>query len=149
MQLPIPAKEIIPHRSSMLLIDTLVSSDEGHGSVEACLPDTCLTADENGTIAPLTLVELIAQTYAAVKGWELTQAGHDFSIGYLVGVQKFTSEKPARVGEQLTVNVETFGEFESFAIVEGTVLQGETVLATGKIKLWIPPAEELLSEENA
>jgi len=126
----------------MLLIDTLVASDEGSGTAEARLDADCITADGNGVIAPLTLVELIAQTYAAVKGWELTQAGHAFSIGYLVGVQKVSCESPAKAGEQLTVSVETFGEFDNFAIVEGTVLQGDTTLATAKIKLWVPPEED-------
>lgn len=142
MAFPVPAKEIIPHRGSMLLLDTLVTAKDGCGTAETTLDETCLTADENGVIAPLTLVELVAQTYAAVKGWDLTESGHDFSIGYLVGVQKFSCDQPARVGELLTINVETYGEFNSFAIIEGTVLQGETVLATAKIKLWIPPEED-------
>jgi len=126
----------------MLLVDTLVSVEEGRGTVETRLPQSCLAAEENGTLAPLTLVELIAQAYAAVKGWELAKAGLEFNLGYLVGVQKFSYEQPAKIGELLTVNVETFGEFDSFAIVEGAVLQGETVLATGKIKLWVPPKED-------
>jgi len=142
MHLPVPAKEFIPHRNSMLLVDTLVSVEEGRGTVETRLPQSCLAAEENGTLAPLTLVELIAQAYAAVKGWELAKAGLEFNLGYLVGVQKFSYEQPAKIGELLTVNVETFGEFDSFAIVEGAVLQGETVLATGKIKLWVPPKED-------
>jgi predicted hotdog family 3-hydroxylacyl-ACP dehydratase len=142
MQLPVPAKEFIPHRNSMLLVDTLVSAEDGCGTIETRLPQSCIAAEENGTLAPLTLVELIAQAYAAVKGWELAKAGVEFDLGYLVGVQKFSYKQPTNVDELLTVNVETYGEFDSFAIVEGTVLQGETVLATGKIKLWVPPKED-------
>lgn len=142
MRLPVPASDIIPHRGAMLLIDTLTASENGTGSARTTLPATCLTAGDDGVIDSLTLVELVAQTYAAVVGWEMLQAGNDFPIGYLVGVQKFTSTTPARAGESLTVNVETIGEFEGFAIVEGSVLREETVLANAKIKLWVPPEEE-------
>lgn len=142
MRLPVPASDIIPHRGAMLLIDTLEASADGTGSARTTLPPTCLTAGEDGVIDSLTLVELVAQTYAAVVGWEMIQAGHDFPIGYLVGVQKFSSTAPARADEELTVKVETVGEFEGFAIVEGSVLREETILATAKIKLWVPPEEE-------
>lgn len=142
MRLPVPASDIIPHRGAMLLIDSLEASENGAGSARTTLPATCLTTGDDGVIDRLTLVELVAQTYAAVVGWEMIRAGHDFPIGYLVGVQKFACAAPARAGETLTVNVETVGEFEGFAIVEGTVLRGETVLATAKIKLWVPPEDQ-------
>lgn len=122
----------------MLLIDTLTASHDGSGVAESTLPDDCIAADTDGRIDPLAFIELIAQTYAAVKGWEITQAGKEFPIGYLVGVQKFETCNPGFVGELFTVEVETVGEFEGFAVVEGMVRRDETVLAQGKIKLWVP-----------
>lgn len=122
----------------MLLIDTLTASDQGAGTVETVLSATSVAANADQTLSPLIHVELMAQAYAAVKGWEIMQAGLDFPIGFLVGVQKFTLHNHARAGEHLTIDVTTAGEFEGFAIVEGTVSCGETAIASGKIKLWVP-----------
>lgn len=142
MILPQPAHKIVPHRDAMLLIDTLVSSADGAGQAQTVLNDGSIAAAGDGTVLPLIHVELLAQTYAAVRGWELINAGRDFPIGYLVGVQKFEHRIPAPTGTKLRIDVATAGEFEGFAIVEGTVSSGDIVHATGKIKLWIPEDEE-------
>lgn len=126
----------------MLLIDTLLESHDGKGKTETTLRSDCIASDALGKLTPLILVELIAQTYAAVKGWEIVQSGQEFPIGYLVGVQKFEAVAPAAVDTRLEITVETVGEFEGFAVVEGIVsAQGETI-AAGKIKLWVPEGEE-------
>ncbi|MBI9080489.1 MAG: radical SAM protein [Pseudodesulfovibrio sp.] len=141
MQLPLPACKVIPHRDSMLLIDTLVTSMQGQGRAETTRPATCIASEASSVLTPLIFVELIAQTYAAVKGWEIAQAGKEFPIGYLVGVQKFEILKPAHAGDRLVIDVSTVGEFEGFAIVAGTILNKDEILATGKIKLWVPQGE--------
>ena len=143
MILPQPAHKIIPHRDSMLLIDTLVSATPGKGQAEVTLPDTCVAADESGELSPLIFVELIAQTNAAVKGWELTQAGDEHGLGFLVGVQKFEVLGTGFVEKPLVIIVESVGEFEGFIVVEGRVSCNDTILAKGKIKLWVS------EEENA
>lgn len=141
MTLPLAAHKIIPHRDSMLLIDALLTSEEGTGTAETTLVKNCIAVDESGMITPLIHIELIAQTYAAVKGWQIIQTGQDFPIGYLVGVQKFEALSPCKSAEQLTIHVETVGEFEGFAVVQGTVSSKETAIAQGKIKLWVPEEE--------
>lgn len=125
----------------MLLIDSLLTSDGESGTAETALGKHSIAVDESGTIAPLIHIELIAQTYAAVKGWEIIQTGRDFPIGYLVGVQKFETFTPCNEMEQLTIHVETVGEFEGFAVVQGTVSSEKSLIAQGKIKLWVPEGE--------
>lgn len=126
----------------MLLIDTLVSSADGSGRAQAIPDASCIAANDDGSLTPLIFVELMAQTYAAVKGWEITHAGKEFPIGYLVGVQKFEAITPGMIEEKLVIDVTTIGEFEGFAVVEGTVSKDRTVLAQGKIKLWVPQKED-------
>ncbi|WFS63852.1 3-hydroxyacyl-ACP dehydratase [Pseudodesulfovibrio thermohalotolerans] len=123
----------------MLLVDILVASEQGTGCVETTLPGDGPAAGEGGTISPLVFVELLAQTYAAIRGWELAAAGLPIPEGYLVGVQRFVVLGRARGGEKLVVDVETVGEFEGFYVVEGRISQGGDVVATGNVKLWIPP----------
>ncbi|WP_147821948.1 3-hydroxyacyl-ACP dehydratase [Salidesulfovibrio onnuriiensis] len=138
MKLPVEAHAIIPHRDSMLLIRELTEAAEGRGTATARIGRNGIAVDESGGLDPLAFVELTAQTYAAVKGWELMQDGEEFPIGYLVGVQKFESLGTAKAGDELTIHVETVGQFEGFAVVEGAVRREETLLAELKIKLWVP-----------
>jgi hypothetical protein len=48
-------------------------------------------------------------------------------------------EKEARVGDELRVAIHTVAELEGFALAEGTVRRGEELIASGALKLWIPP----------
>lgn len=138
MKLPLPAQDIIPHRNAMLLVDTLVESESGKGVVLTTLKSDCIATAGDGIISPLIPIELMAQAYAAIKGWEIRNAGKNFPVGYLVGVQKFQNLAQAQSGHQLRIEVKTVGEFEGFAVVDGTVSQGETTVAQGRIKLWVP-----------
>lgn len=141
MNLPCPAHTLIPHRDSMLLIDTLLSAEDGAGRVVTRLKTDNVAVRQNGRVAPLIFIELMAQAYAAVKGWEIMKAGLDFPIGYLVGVQKYQHMGQAYAEEELTIHVETVGEFEGFAVVDGSVWREETQIAQGRIKLWVPEEE--------
>lgn len=122
----------------MLLIDTLLTAEAGSGCAETTISHDGIAMSDSRELAPAIFIELMAQTYAAVKGWEILQTGKEFPIGYLVGVQKFKAIGTATSGQKLTINVETVGEFEGFAVVEGFVKQSDTILAQGKIKLWVP-----------
>lgn len=138
MSFPVPAHTIIPHRNAMLLIDSLTRSGQGEGVVEAHLGTTSAAVDDSGTLSPFIHVELIAQAYAAVKGWEIIQAGLEVPVGYLVGVQKFEVHETAEADDPLKIHVATIGEFEGFAVVQGTVTRNNTPVAGGKIKVWVP-----------
>lgn len=138
MKLPLPASDLIPHRGRMLLVDTFVFYDTGLGRAVATVrPDTMLL-EPGGRLSPLASVELIAQTYAALHGWELKLKGLAPTFGYLVGVQSFEALHAVAAGQTLEIEVRTAGEFEDFAVVEGTVSCAEKLVARGKIKLWAP-----------
>ncbi len=143
MKLPIPASELIPHRGSMLLIDAFVFYDTGIGRATATVRQGNIMLESGGHLARLASVELIAQTYAALHGWELKLKGIAPTFGYLVGVQSYESLQTAAAGDELEIEVRNMGEFENFAVVEGSVSRADTVLARAKIKLWAPDEDAL------
>ena len=135
--LPIPAERIIPHRPPMRLVDTLLSCADGSGVAEACLPADSLLAGADGDIDAAALVELMAQSYAAVKGYDDLLRGKPPGKGFLVGMRKMDICGKARAGERLRISIRTVGVFENFAVVEGAVARGGDTLAAGTLKLWI------------
>jgi 3-hydroxymyristoyl/3-hydroxydecanoyl-(acyl carrier protein) dehydratase len=80
---------------------------------------------------------MIAQTYAAVKGYDVRLSGKPVKQGFLVGIRKIQFLKLAFVGDVLQINVDTVGAISGFAVVKGQVTRNQEVIAEGEIKLWI------------
>ena len=125
----------------MLLIDSLIEVDDKGGHATTTLDDDCIGV-ASGIVDPLIGVELMAQAFAAVKGWENLIAGEEFPNGFLVGVRKYEPLAPIPAHKQLNIHVTIVGEFENFAVVTGTVSCEGQQLATGKIKLWVPEEDK-------
>ncbi len=135
---PIPAEQLIPHRPPIRIIDRLLSYDGLQGVVESVImPDSICIAD-NGVIEQAAMIELIAQSFAAVKGYADFLEEKPVHKGFLVGVKHFVFHKTANGGERLLVFISPVGETDEFALAEGRVTRGEEVLATGNVMVWIP-----------
>ena len=137
LSLPMVAQELLPHRPPMLLVDALVAFAPGRGTVISEVRAEDLFVREDGTLEPLAYIELIAQGYAAVKGYEDTLNGVAVHEGFLVGGRKVTLISKAYVGDRLTIDIETSGHLEGFSVVDGVVRRDDKILAEGSIKLWI------------
>ena len=138
MELPLDAEVLIPQRKPMRLIDRLNASDGKSGSASARIPADCpFVIDNKGTIEQLALLELIAQTYAASKGYEDLAGGIDVSQGYLVGISNAVYYNDAYAGQDLVINVESEEAFDQFHLATGEVWHDETLLMKAKLKIWI------------
>lgn len=137
LTLPMPAETFIPHRSPMRLVETLLSYGAAAGTIEANFPSDSLLADGEGTIDQVALVELLAQGYATIKGYDDLVNGKEISKGYLVGIKKLRVPGQVKAGEPLLVHIRTIGSFEGFAVAEGDIERDGEIVASGTIKLWI------------
>lgn len=137
LTLPMPAEGFIPHRPPMRLVENLLSCDDGAGEVEALLAADSILVASDGTLDAVALVELLAQGYAVIKGYDDRRQGKEISEGYLVGVRKLHISGRARAAERLLVRIRIVGSFEGFAVVEGEIASATGIIASGTIKLWI------------
>jgi 3-hydroxyacyl-[acyl-carrier-protein] dehydratase len=137
--LPVEASALVPQRPPMLAIDRLtVFEEDVGGTVESFIrPDSPLV-DADGSVEATLFVELIAQSFAAVKGYEDAKKGKGVAKGFLVEAKRFEVFGTARAGETLSVIIRKTGETEEFALAEGTVMREETVLASGSVMVWVP-----------
>jgi predicted hotdog family 3-hydroxylacyl-ACP dehydratase len=135
--LPVGAETFIPHRSPMRLVDTLISCEDAGGLVESTISADCVLADTDGALDEAAFVELLAQSYAVIKGYDDTLHGKEIAEGYLVGVRKMRITGRAYVGDSLLIRIRTVGSFEGFAVAEGEIRSAEETIASGSIKLWI------------
>lgn len=137
LTLPLPAEAFIPHRPPMRLVERLLSYGDGAGVVEANLSADSILVNVDGTLDAVALVELLAQGYAVIKGYDDRLQGKEVSEGYLVGVRKLRITGCVRAGERLLIHIRTVGSFEGFAVVEGEIESAAGIIASGSIKLWI------------
>jgi predicted hotdog family 3-hydroxylacyl-ACP dehydratase len=137
LTLPLPAEEFIPHRPPMRLVERLLSYGDAAGEVEAILSADSVLVNTDGTLDAVALVELLAQGYAVVKGYDDRLQGKAVSEGYLVGVKKMRITGCAHAGERLLIRIRTVGSFEGFAVVEGEIAGASGIIASGTLKLWI------------
>ncbi|MCL5884032.1 MAG: 3-hydroxyacyl-ACP dehydratase [Deltaproteobacteria bacterium] len=131
------AERLIPHRAPMRLVDTLVSINDGCAVAESVLPRSTMMADGEGKIDEVAFLELIAQSYAAFKGYMDRLDGKPPGEGFLVGVRDLEVTGRAYAGDRLLTSIRTVAAIGGFAVVEGTVTRGDETLAAGTLKLWL------------
>jgi 3-hydroxyacyl-[acyl-carrier-protein] dehydratase len=137
LPLPHAAENLLPHRPPMMLIDRLLTCGEDRsGSAEVKLHADCVLVD--GTLNRVALVEMMAQTYAAINGYEDISQGKPVKEGFLVGIRKSRFLAEARVGDRLTIDVANIGTMDGFHMIRASVRRDETILAEGTLKLWVP-----------
>jgi len=142
-ELPAPARQLLPHTGAMVYIDRLVEAGEERGVCEAMLSPGHMLLDGDGRMDRAGFVELAAQSYAALKGWELVRQGLPLPIGYLVGAQGFEFLGDAFAGDRLRIETASLGTFEGFGVVMASIAREGEVLAQGKIKLFVPGTDTM------
>lgn len=137
LSLPLAAEELVPHRLPMRLVDQLLEIDGRNGIVGAQILAECPLVDMNGKLEDIALVELIAQSYAALKGYLDRLQEKPVRQGFLVGIKKLNWLGAVFAGEQLLIKIRTLAELDDFAVAEGEVWRGDMLIANGEVKVWI------------
>jgi len=138
LSLPIQAEMLIPHGSPLRLVDRLLEVENRSGVAEASVRADGVLLGEDGSLDPVAMIELMAQSYAAVKGYDDLCKGRAVGRGFLVGIRHFSVMGRAFVGDLLRIRVKTIGMIEGFFVAEGEVLREGQTMATGTLKLWVP-----------
>lgn len=140
MSFPVSAAPYLPHTPPMLAVDRILYVDPPgeHGEVEAVLrPESILLAPD-GTLAPAAMIEILAQSHAAVKGFtNVRDAVSGVRRGYLVGIKSFRMLAAVRAGDVLRIATHLVGGFEDFFIVEAEARVGDALVATGSLKVFL------------
>jgi len=141
--LPMPADRLVPHRPPLCLIDRLLEFNGQTGVVESVIGSGNIFLNEDGSIPSLTLVELIAQASAAVKGYEDMTQGKAIKRGFLVNIREIRFMGQCFKGDKLYIKIEITKTISGFLIVNGEVERSGDIIAIGTLKLWIPEDSDL------
>ncbi len=134
--LPADAALFMPHKPPMLLIDRLIETTELESVSEMTVRADMVFVGEDGVLDGIAYAEIIAQGLAAMEGFlQLANLGQDHE-GYLLGIRNIELAGSARVGDTLRVSVLKVGKYGDFGIARGEIRNGDTLIASGEVKVW-------------
>jgi predicted hotdog family 3-hydroxylacyl-ACP dehydratase len=138
LSLPIDVESLVPHREPIRFVDRLLECTENSVVAEAVLKAENVLADIDGSIHSVIFIELIAQTYAAFKGYLEVARGKPARKGFLVAVRDLAITGELVVGDRAIITVTTVTIFGAFAVIDGTVIKDGVQIASANLKLWMP-----------
>ena len=120
----------------MRVVDRLVEIGERSGVIELAIAADTPFIGENGELDEAAYMEIMAQSIAALNGFNQRRNGGSKPEGFLLGARHVEILGAARVGDRLSVNVFKYARFGDFGLVQGTITKGQDVIARGEIKVW-------------
>jgi len=120
----------------MLIIHQLLERNDDTTLAEAIVPTDGIFLGPQGGLLPEYFIELIAQSIAAINGFDARKENRPPFIGYLVGIDNFSWIDRALPGETLQVRLKKTFEFQAVTIMEGRVIGPNGLVAYGELKVW-------------
>ena len=137
MRLPADTEQFMLHRSPMRFVHRLLHVEGDFAEAETTLEAGDIGIDPDGKVERAALLEMVAQTYAAARGYRDLSENKPPALGYLVGASNFRIKHAPRAGQLLRIEVQSSNSFEDFYLVEGRVCRQDDVLAEGTLKVWL------------
>jgi radical SAM protein with 4Fe4S-binding SPASM domain len=135
--LPTSVENLIPHGNSIRVIDRLVQIGDRRSKTEYVVPHDSQMVDDPGVLDELAFIEMIAQSFAATHGFNLSEQERRTHRGLLLGVKDFLVVGEARVGDRLTIAIHKVTRFGDFGVVEGDIRhENGDLIASAQVKIW-------------
>lgn len=135
-QLPIAAKELIPHREKMALLKELTDfSDNYAHSIQTVMQED-LFVNRGNELDSIVFVELLAQLASAYSGYDALINSGKLKNGFLVGIQNFSIMQDVRVGDVLSLVIDKKTEIDKISFFDAAIKSDDLSLASGTIKVW-------------
>jgi predicted hotdog family 3-hydroxylacyl-ACP dehydratase len=131
-------EDYMPHRGRMKLIQDILESDEN--SCEAiAVPEETWPFQTRQGIAPMVIIELIAQTTSAYVGWCRRNKKIMGGAGFLVGIRSAEiGLKYLPLGIPVNISCRRMLDMDNYGVFEGRVFVNDTVYGTATIQVYNP-----------
>ncbi|MEX3947278.1 hotdog family protein [Paraburkholderia sp. EG287B] len=146
-----PIEAIIPHRGTMLLLDSVAACSDESLTALARVHADAWYADEQGAMPAWIGIELMAQAIAAHVGLLSMREGKPARPGVLLGTRRYEAAQGAFAGGgplSVTVN-ELLRSEEGHGAYGCTISQDDKPLAEATVKVYQPRDFQTFIEENS
>ncbi len=83
------------------------------------------------------VIENMAQSAAAVTGYQFVSKGESVPVGFIGAVSKFVITEFPPVGEELFTHIRKLGEFGDISLVEAILYCGDRRAASAELKIFL------------
>ena len=132
----IPEKEsiihLIPQRPPFVMIDKILSSEEGKTSTTFYIKEDNIFS-ENGSFREPGMIENMAQSFAAGRGYEGAKKKKDPQIGYIGSIKALKIYFFPKVNTEIKTEVCILNQVLNFTSVSGKILSEGKVAAECEI----------------
>lgn len=138
---------LLPHSGKMVLIDQILAYDQ-HSIITESRADEGHIFAENGKLPVWALIEIMAQSIAALGGALAYDAGEDVRLGFLLGSRRFclytqALALPVKLRTQVR---ESIKDANGFGVYDCCLYAGETLIAKAALNVFCPPEDEKYTE---
>ncbi|OGD12008.1 MAG: hypothetical protein A2Y86_01955 [Candidatus Aminicenantes bacterium RBG_13_62_12] len=132
----IDVEEKIPQKKAMCLIRGRAAKDDFKAVLSLTVPDDGIFSAPNKTLAPVALIEMLAQLCAA--SYSASKDGDDDSQvrGYMVGIDNVIFPRTVRAGDSLDLIIWNIIEFNEIHRIQGEVYRGESMVGQAELTLF-------------
>ncbi|MBM3297745.1 MAG: SPASM domain-containing protein, partial [Candidatus Aminicenantes bacterium] len=131
----IPVEGNIPQKGSMELIRGWAIKDDLKAILPLTVPGEGIFIAPDRTLAPVALIEMLAQHCAAGSAPQ-KEAGHDGQLrGYMAGIDNVSFFHPVRSGDSLDLVICNIIEFNEIHRVQGEVFRGSALVGQAELTL--------------
>ncbi len=134
--LPMATNRLIPQEQGMRVVTTLLKVGERYGQVGSVFSTDSPFIKKDGSIEEMAYMEIMAQSAAAMHGFEKFDTGDRNHGGFLIGGQKINMYSNAFAGEKLITDIYKTTKFGNFGILTATIKRGDDLIAEGEIKIY-------------
>lgn len=134
MVFPLSAEALIPQRNPIILVDSLLESDNEKSVSDFEIREDCVFV-ENGVLVSAGLMENIAQTCALRIGY--FNMGKPIRVGVIGAVKNFSIVAYPQVGEILTTTVTDVLYVDPALVVNAEIRVGDKLVASCEMKVFL------------
>ncbi len=128
--------EFIPQRAPIVMVDKLFEVDE-----ESCKTGLFISKEnifvQSNELLVTGMIENIAQSSALMVGYQAKQKKEEVKRGFIGAVKKLKVHKLPAVDTEIETKIQIQTQVMNVSIVEGTVYQGEEILANCTMNIFL------------
>ena len=131
-------ESLLPHKGPMVLLDDVLEVSETLARAALRIGEDSPFYRPGLGVPVWAGTEYMAQAVGLTAGFRARKAGHDVTIGFLLGTRRFTAHVPAfRLGTRLTVSASEVWQDGQMAVFDCRI-EHEKVLAEAQLNVFQP-----------
>lgn len=139
MNLPVTGEkmlELIPQRPPFVMVDSLIAVNENSCETGFLVREGHIFV-ENGFLLEPGLIENIAQSAAAMTGFDVISSGQEPKTGFIAAIKNLKINKLPQSGHIINTQIIIVDHVLDFTLISGKVYDNNDIFAECEMKIFI------------